>query len=194
MYVIAQNRSMVEGKGQFHAVRFYYDSVGLCEIVADFIAEGLNAGQPAIIVATPAHSSGIEAFLRARGFDVAALKRSGDLFVRDAAAVLTSLMVDGAPSEARFERLVGPMIEIARGDSDRLVRVYGEMVDVLWKAGSTGAATTLESLWNTLASTHAFVLLCAYGLDGITHTTHISEICGQHTHVVSASGEVALAR
>ena len=194
MYVIAQSRSMVEGKGQFHAVRFYYDSVGLCQIVADFVAEGLNAGEPAIIVATPAHSSRIEAFLRARGFDVAALKRSGDLFVRDAAAMVTSLMIDGAPSAARFERLVGSMIELARGESNRLVRVYGEMVDILWKAGSTGAASALESLWNALASNHAFFLLCGYALDGITHTTHISEICGQHTHVVSASGEVALAR
>jgi len=185
---------MVEGKGQFHAVRFYYDSVGLCQIVADFVAEGLNAGQPAVIVATPAHASRIESFLRARGFDIAALKRSGDFFVRDAAAMLTSLMVDGAPSQARFERLVGPMIELARGESDRLVRVYGEMVDVLWKAGSTAAATALESLWNVLASSHAFVLLCAYALDGIAHTTHLSEICGQHTHVVNANGEVALAR
>jgi KaiC/GvpD/RAD55 family RecA-like ATPase len=185
---------MVDGKGQFHAVRFYYDSIGLCQIVADFIAEGLNAGQPALIVATPAHASSIESFLRVRGFDVAALKRSGDLLVRDAAAMLTSLMVDGAPSEARFARLVGPLIEIARGETKRLVRVYGEMVDVLWKAGSTTAANALESLWNVLATNHAFVLLCAYALDGISHTTHLSEICGQHTHVVNANGEAALAR
>jgi DcmR-like sensory protein len=185
---------MVDGKGQFHAVRFYYDSVGLCQIVADFVAEGLNAGQPAIIVATPEHSSRIETFLRARGFDFAALKRSGDLFVRDAAGMLATVIVDGVASEPRFQRLLGPMIESARGAGDRLVRIYGEMVDVLWKAGSTAAATALESQWNSLASHHAFILLCAYALDGITHTTHISDICGQHTHVVNANGEVALAR
>src|SRR4029079_6150370 len=78
VYVIDRHRSMVDGKGQFHAVRFYYDSVGLCQIVADFIAEGLNAGQPGVVVATPAHAARIESFLRARGFDIAALKRSGD--------------------------------------------------------------------------------------------------------------------
>jgi KaiC/GvpD/RAD55 family RecA-like ATPase len=184
---------MVAGTGHFHAVRFYYDAIGLCHIVADFIAEGLNAGQPAVIVATPSHSTQIESLLGARGFDVAALKRSGDLFVKDASTVLPSLMVDGTPSEVRFERVVGSLIETARGDSSRLVRVYGEMVDVLWKAGSTGAARQLEALWNALVSNHAFVLLCAYALDGITHTTHISEICGHHTHVVSANGDVARA-
>lgn len=184
---------MVEGKGQFHAVRFYYDADGLCQIVADFVAEGLNAGQPAVMVATPTHSARIEALLNARGFDVPALKRSGDLFVRDAAGVLASLMTDGAPNAARFERLAGALIETARGEHSRMVRVYCEMVDVLWKAGSTSAATQVESLWNSLASSHAFVLLCAYALDGISHTTHISEICGHHTHVVSANGDVALA-
>jgi KaiC/GvpD/RAD55 family RecA-like ATPase len=184
---------MVEGKGQFHAVRFYYDAVGLCQIAADFVAEGLNAGQPAVIVATPSHTASIEAFLTARGFDIASVKRSGDLFVRDAAGVLASVMIDGAPSGARFERQVGSLIEAARGESGRKVRVYGEMVDVLWKAGSTNAAARLEAMWNSLASNHAFILLCAYALDGITHTTHISEICGHHTHVVSANGDVALA-
>jgi hypothetical protein len=194
VYVIDRNRNMVEGKGQFHAVRFYYDPDGLCQIVADFVAEGLNAGQPAVLVATPAHSARIEAFLKARGFDVAALKRSGDLFVRDATGLLASLMTDGAPNAARFERLVGSLIETARGgEHRRMVRVYGEMVDVLWKAGSRSAATELEVLWNSLASGHAFVLLCAYALDGISQTAHISEICGHHTHVISANGDVALA-
>lgn len=184
---------MVEGNGQFHAVRFYYDADGLCHIVSDFVAEGLNAGQASVLVAIPSHVSRIEGLLRARGFDVSALKRSGDLFVKDASTLLSSLTVDGAPDGARFERILGPLIEKARGECRRMVRVYGEMVDLLWKAGATSAATQIETLWNTLAGNHAFVLLCAYALDGITNTTHISEICGHHTHVVTANGEVAQA-
>ena len=184
---------MVEGTGQFHAVRFYYDADGLCHIVSDFVAEGLNGGQPSVLLATPLHVSRIEALLGTRGFNVPALKRSGDLFIKDPSTLLTTLMVDGTPNEARFARIAGSFIEKARGESRRMVRVYGEMVDVLWKAGAMSAATQLETLWNTLAESHAFVLLCAYALDGIRHTTHISEICGHHTHVVTANGEVAQA-
>jgi len=184
---------MVEGSGQFHAVRFYYDADGLCHIVSDFVVEGLNAGQPSLLAATPSHVARIETLIGARGFDVAALKRSGDLFVKDPSTVLASVMVDGTPNEARFERVVGSLIETARGESRRMVRVYGEMMDVLWKAGSAGAATRLETLWNALSVRHLFVLLCAYALDGISQTTHISEICGHHTHVVTANGEVAQA-
>jgi DcmR-like sensory protein len=184
---------MVEGTGQFHAVRFYYDADGLCHIVSDFVAEGLNAGQPSVLVATSHHVSRIEALLGTRGFDVSALKRSGDLFIKDPSTLLATLMVDGTPNAARFERNVGSLIETARGESRRTVRVYGEMVDVLWKGGATSAATQVETLWNLLAESRAFVLLCAYALDGIRHTTHISEICGHHTHVVTANGEVAQA-
>jgi DcmR-like sensory protein len=184
---------MVDGAGHFHAVRFYYDSDGLCQIVADFIAEGLNAAEPAVIVATPDHTARIEALLQVRGFDVADLKRSGDLYVKDAASTLASLMVDDMPNSARFQRVIGPVIESAAGETNRVVRVYGEMVDVLWKAGSTAAAAHLEALWNSLTSTHMFVLLCAYALEGFAHTSHISEICSHHTHVVTANGEVTLA-
>ena len=181
---------MLEGTRHFHAVRFYYDANGLCEIVTDFVAEGLNAGQPAVVVAAPAHSARIETLLRARGFDVAGLKRSGDLFIKDAAATLASVVLNRMPDEGRFRRVLGPMIESAAGSSRRTVRVYGEMVDILWKAGSTDAARHLETLWNGLSSTHVFVLLCAYALEGISHTTHISEICGLHTHVLAANGDV----
>jgi MEDS: MEthanogen/methylotroph, DcmR Sensory domain len=189
---IARNKHIVNGSGYFHAVRFYYDSDGLSQIVADFIAEGLNAGEPAVIVATSAHSARIETLLATRGFNVASLKRSGDLFVKDAATLLSQLTVDGMPHPERFRYAVGPVIEKAAGESTRMVRVYGEMVDILWKAGAIDAAAQLEALWNGLSSTHAFVLLCAYSLDGIGHTAHISEICAHHTHVVSANGDVAL--
>ena len=192
MKPIARNKHIVHGNGYFHGVRFYYDSDGLCQIVADFIAEGLNVGEPAVIVATSAHGARIEALLARRGFNIASLKRSGDLFVKDAPMLLSQLMVDSMPHPARFHCTVGPVIKTAAGERARKVRVYGEMVDVLWKAGATDAAAQLETLWNGLASTHAFTLLCAYALDGIGHTAHISEICGHHTHVMSANGDVAL--
>ena len=41
---------------------------------------------------------------------------------------------------------------------------YGEMVDVLWKAGQDVAAIRLEMLWNKLAAMHDFALLCGYAM------------------------------
>ena len=183
---------MVNGKGFFHAVRFYYDGEGLCQIIADFLAEGFNIGQPAVIVATPLHASRIDALLTARGFDVAALKRTSDFVVKSASEVLAKISLADTPDPVRFERTVTPLLEAAASKGTP-VRVYGEMVDLLWQAGDTHSAQRLETFWNDLAPKLSFVLLCAYALEGFTHSAHISEICGHHTHVVTASGDVTLA-
>ena len=183
---------MVNGKGFFHAVRFYYDGDGLCQIVSDFLAEGFNAGQPAVIVATPLHAARIEVLLTARGVDVAALKRTGEFVVTNASEMLARITLAGMPDPVRFERTVAPLLEAAASKGTP-VRVYGEMVDLLWKAGDTHNAQRLEILWNDLASNLSFALLCAYALEGFTHSAHISEICSHHTHVVTATGDVALA-
>ena len=183
---------MVNGKGFFHAVPFYYDGNGLCQIVSDFLAEGFNAGQPAVTVATPLHAARIEALLTARGVDVAALKRTDDFVVANASEWLSRITLDGKPDPIRFERTVAPLLQTAASRGTP-VRVYGEMVDLLWKAGDTPSAQRLETFWNDLASKVSFVLMCAYALEGFTHSAHISEICSHHTHVVTATGDVALA-
>jgi hypothetical protein len=42
------------------------------------------------------------------------------------------------------------------------VRVFGEMVSLLWDAGLIDAAVELEVLWNELGVQYPFSLLCAY--------------------------------
>ena len=65
------------------------------------------------------------------------------------------------------------------------------MVDVLWKAGQTVAACRLEALWNALANTHAFSLLCGYAMDNFYKDAAVDEICSHHSHVVSSTGAAA---
>jgi hypothetical protein len=60
------------------------------------------------------------------------------------------------------------------------------MVDVLWKDGQTAAAIRLETLWNQLAQTHSFALLCGYSMGNFYKDAAAREdICHQHTHVLS---------
>ena len=183
----------VAGSGHFHAVRFYESPDALGKIVGDFLGEGLGTGLPVIVIATPEHAAVIERHLHARGFDLARLKANDDFIVCDAAQTLASFMVDGMPDAALFTETIIPMIERAcRGRADCVIRAYGEMVDVLWKAGHTVAATKLEMLWNDLAQTHDFSLLCGYAMGNFYKDAAVEEVCAQHSHVVSASGEAAL--
>ena len=172
--------------GQFHAVRFYESRQSLAGMVGQFLGEGFVAGLPAVVIATPAHLESIKGVLTARYFDVGRLEAAGDLIMVDAEATLAQFMVDGMPDASRFRNAVTPLIERAcRGRKDCVIRAYGEMVDVLWKAGHTVAAVRLETLWNQLAQSHAFALLCGYSMGHFYKDAAHQEICGLHTHVSS---------
>jgi hypothetical protein len=179
--------------GHFHAVRFYKDPDSLSRIVADFVGDGLAAGEPAIVIATPEHRALVVRNLQALALDVEALQRAGDLFLLDADQTLAAFMVDGMPDPALFMETIVPVIEQAcRGRKDCVVRAYGEMVDVLWKAGQTVASTRLEMLWNNLAASHMFSLLCGYAMGNFYKDAAVEEICSHHSHVVSDSGHAVL--
>jgi hypothetical protein len=184
---IGADRAGAADQLPLHAVRFYEDRDALAQLVSRFLGEGFVAGSPAIVIATPEHREAIRSALTARCFDVARLERAGDLLMVDARETLAGFMLHGMPDPVRFRHRIVPLIEQAsRGRSDCVIRAYGEMVDVLWKDGQTAAAMRLEMLWNQLAHTHAFALLCGYAMGNFYKDAAArADISNQHTHVVS---------
>ena len=177
------------GDGNLHAVKFYESPESLCHIVAEFLGEGLIERQPALAIATPEHREGILAGLRARHLDVDSLQAAGDLLLIDVAELLASFMVDGMPDAALFTSAATHAIEtVRRGRKDVTIRAYGEMVDVLWKAGQDAAAIRVELLWNKLATTDDFDLLCGYSMGTFYKGADLNAIERQHSHVVSPQG------
>jgi hypothetical protein len=177
---------------QYHAVRFYDNDKSLAQIVAQFLSDGFAAGNPGIVVATPAHRGAILRELVAKSLDVVQLQRSHDLVMLDAQETLSIFMTNGRPEAEAFKNSMCEVIKTAcRGRLDCTVRIYGQMVDVLWKSGQQDAAIRLEMLWNQLANTQAFSLLCGYAMGHFYKDANFQEICGHHTHVVSADGEMS---
>lgn len=172
------------GQSGHHAVQFYSDDHKLCMSIADFLGDGLAAGQPCLLVGTPKHRDAIVRELKARHFDVDALIRGGDLVLHDAAATLARFMVDDLPDTERFTACVMPVLDgLRRGRSECVVRAFGEMVDVLWRSGNPEGAIRLEVLWNELASTQPFSLLCGYALGHFYQDTgRLQHVCDHHTH------------
>lgn len=171
----------------YHAVRFYENEKSLAKIVAEFLAEGLTDGAPGIIVATPSQRAAIVRELVVRGVDIVALQQSDDLGLLDAEDTLSSFMTDGRIDARAFnERLCAVIRRVCRGRTDCTVRIYGQMVDILWQAGQRDLAIRLEMLWNRLANT--FSLLCGYAIGPFYKDAHFIDICAQHSHVLSADG------
>ena len=175
-----------------HAVRFYENDKSLAHIVANFLTEGLAAGNPGIVIATPAQRGAVLKELAARSVDVVQLQHSDDLILLDAQNTLSTFMMNGKPVADEFKNSMCAVIERAcRGRADCVVRIYGQMVDILWKDGEQEAAIRLEMLWNQLANTQAFSLLCGYAMGHFYKDANFDEICSHHTHVISADGDVA---
>jgi hypothetical protein len=178
----------------FHAVRFYENEKSLCRIVAGFLGEGLAAGQPALVVATPEHRRGIIDELRARHFDVVRMHAAGDLVMIDARTLMSNFIVDGVPDARRFTENATRVLErTTRGREAVTIRAYGEMVDLLWKDGYDVAAIQVEMLWNKLARTQDFSLLCGYAMGNFYKDACVASICAAHTHVVGADGTAIIA-
>jgi anti-sigma regulatory factor (Ser/Thr protein kinase) len=146
-----------------HAVRLYADEAELVDAVDAFARAGIDAGEAVLVVATPAHRRAFEAAL------------PHGATVIDAEETLRRFFVGGRLDRAAFDRVVGGLIRRAPGP----IRVFGEMVAVLWDAGHVTAALELEELWSELARARPFSLLCAYPAASVDGA--LGELCHLHT-------------
>ena len=177
-----------------HMILVYEADVHLVDAVSRFVSTGLAAGEAAIVIATPPHREQLDARLRAHGVDLATACAQGQYVALDAAETLAQFMVDGWPDAQRFADVVGDIIA-RTGSRYPHVRVFGEMVALLWAAGHGDATLHLEALWHDLLKTYAFPLLCAYPIRGFVKGAHAQQfptICAAHSHVIPAESYTAL--
>jgi signal transduction histidine kinase len=171
-----------------HVVQFYESEEFLSEVMAAFLGGGLAAGEPVLVIATEPHREAFKRRLDSRGFAVSTACESGQLTLLDARDSLSKFMVGGMPDPDLFKDAMESAIEKVRARSCHArVRVYGEMVDLLWKEGYPQAAIRLEELWNEIVAAHSLSLLCAYDMDNFGREEHAPpflHICRSHTHVI----------
>jgi hypothetical protein len=171
-----------------HAVEFYETEDYLVATVAEFLVPALLARDSAIVIATPEHRSAFATAFGALGIDIPAATRAGRYLALDAAELLAQLMPDGTPDPERFERIAGEIVDRAsRGG--RRVMVYGEMVALLWAGGDVASTIAVEDMWNDLAVTHSFGLLCAYPMRDFDDDSRAAfkEICARHSEARSSA-------
>jgi hypothetical protein len=167
-------------------VQVYAELDELAESVAAYLATGFAAGEPAVVIGTADHQATFTRFLAGAGWDADVLGEGGLLLMLDAEETLASLFEDGKLSAAAFERVVGGVIDgLAERWPERRIRAFGEMVDLLTARGEPDTAAALEALWNQLAKTRRFSLLCGYRLDVFDRASQqmLPAVCGAHTHV-----------
>ena len=172
-----------------HAVQFYSDEDFLLEVVSQFLAQAMAAGDVTIALATASHWDGIKRCLEARGIDIAEQVQKGRSFFVDAGELLSKVTVDGRVDGGEFTRIIRSVLTKAQGEGaagGSQVAIFGELVAMLWARDRWREAIEVEDLWNNLARTEPFYLLCAYPIAGFNRYTQMApfqEVCAQHSHV-----------
>ena len=177
-----------------HSVHFYESDSHIVETVSHFAASGLDEGGAVVVIATKAHRDAIGEQLTARGIDLSAALEQGKLVALDAAELASELVVGGALDPGRFFACIESILARAAAGGRRL-RVYGEMVAVLWAEGHGDATILSEALWNQVVESRSLDLLCGYPLERFHREAHagpFSRICAEHRRVIPGASYMGL--
>jgi CheY-like chemotaxis protein len=178
-----------------HVVQLYEAEAHLLDMVSGFTSAGLQAREAAVVIATGPHRQQLETRLSAQGIDLTRLRQQGQYVALDATDMLSWFMGDGCLDRWRFDDLMkGIMGRV--GSRYAHVRMFGEMVALLWEEGNRDAALRLEEFWNDLATSYGFSLLCAYPMrafSSLGDTGKFLTMCAAHSHVIPAESYTALA-
>lgn len=169
-----------------HLVQTYSDDAFLSAVVGDYLADGLKAGEGAVVIATPSHVEAFQEFVAKRGVDVRdAITRSRLLFL-DAERTLSQFMVEGRPDRTRFFSIVAAALDRVRASGVPRIRAFGEMVDLLW-AGNLPATVQLEELWNEVLTDERLSLFCAYRFDPLDRSVQgvLRQVTLCHSHLLA---------
>jgi anti-sigma regulatory factor (Ser/Thr protein kinase) len=167
-----------------HAVSFYVHDEDLVDEIARYVAEGVHQGGQAVVVATSQHLKALVDTLRVMGLDSDEAPVAGQLLLLDAEETLRSFATVSGLDRDRFLASVVQRV-IDAGADGAPVRVFGEMVSLLWEAGDVQGAIALEAMWNVLSVRLDFDLMCAYPASLIETSSllEVRAVCDQHSSV-----------
>jgi hypothetical protein len=174
------------GNAGHHAVQFYSDGALHCYLVADFLADGIAAGQAVLVIATPEHRRAITTELERRRFTRQQLS-SPALVLLDADTTVAQVMDHSDRKLPRLRQLVTDAGMQTPAAAPVPIRVYSEMVDRLCHERKHQVALELERLWQDLARDLRLSMLCGYSAGRLTPEQR-TRVCALHTHAYEFIG------
>jgi hypothetical protein len=171
-----------------HIVQLYQEKGFLNRAVCRFVGAGLTNGEGIVLVSTLPHWNGFHARLEGLGMNVEAARRRGQLTVVDADELLPRFMRDAMPDPAIFPGVFGDVVAEARARGGyRKVRVWGEMVNVLWERGDVDASMNLEDQFDQLIKKRDIAIFCSFLMDNFNddvHTRMLPRLGTNHSHLI----------
>ena len=173
-----------------HEVGFYLNDESFLDDLTGFVVAAIRAGNVAVVVATESHREKLFPRLQLQRIDLVAAIEQHRYLALDAAATLSTAMVNDRLDRERFLGAAGDLIvnagKAAQGEQPR-VAICGECDPPLWAIAGE-AAIQVEQLWNEIAKKYDVDILCAYSLGSVQHRIDddlFQRICAEHSAVHS---------
>ena len=169
-----------------HFVQIYESEEVFMDILASFVGETLKEDHVAVVIATPAHRQELNQRLTESGHSLFALRLQDQFISLDAEQMLRKFMDNGWVDDELFFQFVADLLARATKNG-RKMRVFGEMVTIMWSKGYYGAAVRLEHLWHRLCVGNSFLLFCAYPKSGFAEngSEAVAHICAAHSKILA---------
>jgi hypothetical protein len=170
-----------------HIVQLYQDEEFLNRAVCRFAGAGFANGEGIILFPTLPHWNAMRPRLEAEGVDVQAAQERGQLTVVDANQLLPRFMRNAMPDSPLFNDALVDILGQARAGNYQRVRLWGEMVDVLWERGDVAASMSLEDLFDQLGKKREFSIFCSFLMDnfnGDVHAHMLPRLGTNHSHLI----------
>lgn len=194
---VAELAPLVMGARGTHAVQLYEDDAFLIAILARVVREGLELGEGVVVCATARHREALARRLHECGVALGDFRDQERYVEVDTHELLADYADGGGIDGQRFACAVGRSLDRAeKATTGGRVRVFGEMVAVLWSEGRRDDALEVERLWNgEILARPKLSLLCAYPLAAFAShddTPRFEAMCRHHSHVAPSESYAVL--
>jgi hypothetical protein len=169
-----------------HLLQCWETENSLIDALEGFVSSGLREGEGVVVIGTASHLHEVEKRVRKHWIDIDRARWEGRYMPLLASETLRKFMgEDGLPDAERFDALGRKLVDRAGGDGIRRVRLFGEMVGVLWGEGNIPAAIELENLWERFIHETGAPLFCAYARSLFAgNDPGFRGVCGLHSLVL----------
>jgi hypothetical protein len=192
------DRVVADAAPRDHIVQLYQDQDFLNRAVCRFVGAGFANGEGIILVSTLPHWNGFRGRLEAEGVNVGAARKRGQLTVVDADELLPRFMRNAMPDPDIFPGVFGDVVAEARASGGyQKVRVWGEMVNVLWERGDVDASMNLEDQFDQLIKKRDMVIFCSFLMDNFNDDVHarmLPRLGTNHSHLIPVEDYARLER
>jgi hypothetical protein len=193
------DRVLADATAPDHIVQLYQDQDFLGRAVCRFGVAALANEESFILLSTLPHWKAWRPRFEAQGVDVEAACERGQMTVFDAEELLSRFIRDGMPHPPTFLGLVGDAIGRARaGGRYPRVRLWGEMVNILWERGNVAASMKVENLYDQhVAKKTGVSTVCAFLMDNFDSDIQarmLPRLAANHTHLIPVEDYASLGR